>query len=388
MTTAKRILLIRDGDFFIHLAQLAAVLHQHGCDVEVLNTSNAEPEPLYRDLVAETRRLGIACHLVAGRGSRLESLVLAAAFRLRVITKYNVVTPYKIREAAKLLRSRPPFDLIIAIDPPSLFLAHQLFRTQLHRVVEHSLEISDESHRDFQTSRSERGFRLFERAVLPQLAALIIQDRFRAAVLLRRTTEAARVRVIHFPVALSGPGREKSAPSIHAKLIFFGGIWSPAFLDALEAIADALRPGQRLLIRGGRGTVRPTVRSANVDLSTDPVPFDEVNDVIAAADIGIALYPNAEANSRCSAFASEKVARYLQCGLPFIAFRSEDYECLQARTGCCELVDSYAEVPDAVQKIVDDYGRYARGAAAAFADCYAHERTVPALLRELMKAVP
>lgn len=383
-----RILLVRDGDFFIHVSQLALLLKRHGCDVEVLSTMNAEPEPLYRDLIATTRAGQVPCHVVTGRGSALESKLLAAAFTARLITKRNVITPHKIRESLKVLATRPPFDLVIAIDAPALFLAHQLFRSELHRVMEYSLEISDESHRDFQTSRTERHLRLFERSVLPKLGALIIQDRFRAQVLLRRVAGAGRVRVIHFPVAISGSGRLKARASEAVKVIFFGGLWSAEFLGELQRIADRLLPGQMMLIRGGRGAVRAPVGGSKADLSTAPIPFDKVNDVIAAADIGIALYPSHEANSRCSAFASEKVARYLQCGLPFIAFHHEDYAFLREQTGCCELVSSYDEVPTAVSVIADHYERYARGAANAFARFYDHDTTGPALLRQLAGGAP
>jgi hypothetical protein len=127
-----------------------------------------------------------------------------------------------------------------------------------------------------------------------------------------------------------------------------------------------------------------SISSAGFELSTGPIPFDRVNDEIAGADIGLALYPHNEANSRISAFASEKVARYLQCGLPFIAFRSEDYAYLQAETGCCELVDSYAEVPAAVNRIMDNYESYQRGAVAAFNRFYCHDTTGPALVRALV----
>ena len=383
-----RILLVRERDFYIHLAQLAQLLSRHGCDVEVLNTTNAEPEPLYRDLVTEVRAAGIACHLVVGRAAPAASALLAAAYRLRLITKRNVITPFKVRESLKVLSTRAPFDLVIAFDPVSLFLATQLFRSELGRIVEYSLEISDESHVDFRASRAERSFRRFERRVLPKLRALMIQDRFRAAVLLRRVRRADAVRTIFFPVAMAGAGR-KPAPGLRtpgaATVIFFGGVWSAAFLRELQAIAAGLRDGQRLVVRGGRGTVTPgPVSGPRFELNTEPIPFERVNDVIATADIGLALYPHNEANSRISAFASEKVARYLQCGLPFIAFRSEDYGYLQAETGCCELVDSYSDVPAAVNRIMETYESYQRGAVAAFARFYGHDTTGPALVRALV----
>jgi glycosyltransferase involved in cell wall biosynthesis len=381
---ATRILLIRDGDFFIHLQQLAELLHERGCDVEVLHTANAEPEPLYRDLLAKTRGLGIACHLVHSRGSWLEQKLIAMAFRAGAITTRSVITPHKVRSARRLLAGRPPFDAVIAIDPASLLLACRLFPDRLDRIVDYSLEVSDESHRDFQTSRVERHLRLFERAMLPKIGALLIQDRFRARVLLQHVRDAAKVTTIYMPVAINGAARPpRSDPRPPFTVLFFGGLWSAELLGELEGISRALRDGQRLRIQGGRGTVRPLVASPNLEISTEPVPFDRVNDVIAAADLGLAVYPQAEANSRCSAFAGEKVARYLQCGLPFIAFDNEDYAFLRDETGCCELVRSYDEIPAAINTIVDNYERYQRGARLAFEKYYWRGASASALMRYL-----
>lgn len=386
---ASRILLVRDGDFYIHVQQLAELLTQHGFDVEVLHTANAAPEPLYRDLIAKTRGHGVRCHLVHEQGSWLETRVMALAFRAGLITTLSVITPHKMRRARRLLAERPSFDAVIAYDPASLLLACRLFPHRLDRVIDYSLEISDESHRDFQTSRVERALRLFERSMLPKVGALLIQDRFRAQVLLRHLPDAAAVTTLYMPVAINGPARPpRPAAGTPFTVLFFGGLWSSELLRELEAVARAMRDGQRLRIQGGRGTVRPAVSGDRLEVSSEPVPFDRVNDVIAAADVGLAVYPQAEANSRCSAFAGEKVARYLQCGLPFIAFDYEDYAFLRDETGCCELVKTYAEIPGAINAIMDDYDRYQRGARLAFEKYYWRGASASALLRYLERLPP
>ncbi len=385
----QRILLVRERDFHIHLHQLAGLLADHGHDVEVLNTANGESEPLYRSLIEQVRGRNIPCHLVNGRASWIERKLIAVAFRLRLMTKRGIITPYKVRESRRILADREPFDLVIAFDPPSLFLACTLFPHELEKVIEYSLEVSDETHLDFRSSRSERSFRYFERAMLPKIGALLIQDRFRAQVLLRHIRPVQRVKTIYFPVAVGGPGLRKAPRrpgATSARVLFFGGLWTEAFLKELVALTEAFRPGQVLAIRGGRGVVGLTpLPSSNLDISTTPIPFDQVNDVIASADIGLALYPKDEANSRCSAFAGEKVARYLQCGMPIIAFQSPDYAFLQAETGCCELVTSYAEVPAAVNRIADDYDRYSEAASTAFTRFYSHATTAPGLMRDLAR---
>lgn len=379
-----RVLLVRDGDFFIHVQQLAELLVQGGHDVEVLHTGNGEPEPLYRSLIDETRRLGVVCHLVHERAPWLEDKLVAAAYQAGVTTKRGVVTPFKVRRARQLLSTGAPFDVVIAIDAPSLYLACRLFPQRLNQILEYSLEVSDESHGDFQASRAERAFRYFERAMLPRIGGLIIQDRFRAEVLLQHIPEAAQIATCFFPVAVNGPAvaGDRPHPQSPARVLFFGGLWSDQLLGEFERVSRRLRDGQVLAICGGRGTVqRPPTATDRLEISTTPIPFDRINEMIATADIGLAVYPQAEANSRRSAFAGEKVARYLQCGVPFIAFESVDYAFLQAETGCCELVRTYDEIPAAVNTILDNYPRYHRGARVAFERYYWRETTGPILLR-------
>ena len=168
-------------------------------------------------------------------------------------------------------------------------------------------------------------------------------------------------------------------------ILFFGGLWRGPLLQELETVSNALGEGQVLVVQGGRGSLRPDeVITPKFVISTRPLPFDKINEYIATADVGLALYPERTANnSRYTAFAGEKVARYAQCGVPFIAFRSEDYEFLKAETGCCELVDDYGEIPAAINKILDNYESYRRGAYAAYDQFYRIENTGAELLRAL-----
>jgi hypothetical protein len=65
------------------------------------------------------------------------------------------------------------------------------------------IEVIEEGNLSFQSSPTVRSFVDFERKVLPRLNALLIQDRYRAALLLKNSTQAARgVKVIHFPVSV------------------------------------------------------------------------------------------------------------------------------------------------------------------------------------------
>jgi hypothetical protein len=393
--TAKRILLVRDRDFFFHVHQLAALLARNGHDVEVLQTQDAAAESLYRDLVDKTQRLGITCHLVQGRASWIERKLVAIALRCRLIAKLSVITPHKIRASKRAITGKS-YDLIIAFDPTALFLACKLFPNELDKIINYSIEAIDESEWQFQRDRVMRSFRYFERLIQPKLYALMIQDRFRASLILRHCASPHTVKTIFFPVAMSGPMiggmRESltgSGPVVRvnsqARILFFGGLWSADLLAELEAVSRQLRYGQVLVIHGGRGSIRPReITTEKFVVSTTPIPFDDVNEFIASADVGLALYPDRTSNnSRYTAFASEKIARYAQCGIPFIAFHNEDFEFLRAETGCCELVREYSEIPNAINVILADYDSYRRGAIAAFHRFYSLEAAGASLLREI-----
>jgi len=385
----NRLLLVRDGDFYFHVYQLAEFLNKSGHHVEILNTFNGEIEPLYRTLVQKTQALNIKCHFINNnRAAWIERKAISSAYRGRLIDKLAVVTPYKLRKAYDALKSSEKFDAIITFDPSSLFLACKVFPGNLNNIIHYSLEISDESHLDFQESRTVRAFRYYERAALSKIRALMIQDRFRAKILLKNASNAKDVKTILFPVAMSGPAVRKASVTEgnfrQVKILFFGGLWSRHLLSQLETLSLQLKENQVMVIQGGRSSIRVTeTRQKKFIISTEAIPFDQVNDYISSADIGLAIYPNSEANSRYTAFSSEKIARYVQCGVPFIAFRNEAFEFLQAETGCCELIDNYAEIPDAIGKIVGNYGVYQRGAYEAFDTFFCLDQTGLGLLREI-----
>jgi hypothetical protein len=379
----KNILLVRDRDFFLHVFQMAELLTAAGHRVTVLNTYSQDIEPLYQDLIEKTRALGVRCLLVRDERlepgtirARLKSLVL----RCRIGLKNSVITKSKIR-AARTLLCAEQFDTIIAYDPVSLFLACRLFPNALNKIIDYSIEVIEEGHPSFQSSPTVRSFVDFERKVLTRLNALLIQDRYRAALLLKNSTQDARgVKVIHFPVSVRGPACKAQArglydiilqENVRTRILFFGGLWSPNLLEQLHNVSERLAEDEVLIIHGGRGTVNADeVVSKNLIVVRRPVAFEHLDELISSAHIGLALYPERDPNSRYTAYSSEKIARYTKAGLPFIAFANEDYEYLRKMTGCCVLVTSYEQVPDAIKEIRENYERYRRNAFRAFQKIY------------------
>lgn len=386
----KRILLVRDRDFFLYVHQLAVLLTQAGHEVDVLYTYSGSIEPLYADLLKQTQQTGARFHLVEDRSRWLVRRIMSVAYRLRLITKLATITPCKIRTAKKYLKPHPTFDYIITFDPPALFLAARIYPGSLSKIIHFSLEVIEETHPQFKNGRITKALRLYERRCLMQVGALMIQDRFRERVLKAKVPRECATPTIYYPVALPGGAHTRSPQKLvtwqqsfasRQVILFFGGLWSAELIEGLSRCSKSLGENQVIVVHGGRGCIRkfPSTTEQFI-VSTEPIPFDSINDLIASAHIGLALYPDGDLNSKYTAFSSEKIARYTQCGIPFIAFNNEDYRHLKQLFNCCELVDSYDEIPSAAQRIFDSYSEYTGNAKAAFPHFYSLENTSKNLL--------
>ena len=111
-------------------------------------------------------------------------------------------------------------------------------------------------------------------------------------------------------------------------------------------------------------TVRQEADGAKVIFSTNPVPANELDQLVSSAHIGVALYSVEELGYRAElmGLAAGKIGNYLKCGLPVVAtdiptLRSyiEEYRC-----GIC--VKGADEVKYAIECIMKDYDAYSENA--------------------------
>lgn len=106
---------------------------------------------------------------------------------------------------------------------------------------------------------------------------------------------------------------------------------------------------------------------ANVKFSTNPVPNTELDELVASADIGIALYSVEHLGYRAEymGLAAGKIGNYLKCGVPVIATRLPSLTYIE-EFKCGILVDSLNDIENACNTIRDNYSQYQ---AAAY-KCY------------------
>lgn len=101
--------------------------------------------------------------------------------------------------------------------------------------------------------------------------------------------------------------------------------------------------------------------------STMPVSNEELDKLVASAQIGIALYSLDVLGYRAEymGLAAGKIGNSLKCGVPVVATRVDSLSYLE-EYHCGLLVDSTDEVEDAIVKIMADYDNYRKGAY----ECY------------------
>jgi len=126
----------------------------------------------------------------------------------------------------------------------------------------------------------------------------------------------------------------------------------------------------------------------HVFLSTEQVPFDFLPDLIASADIGVALYyapfdsPDRGANIIHMGLSSGKLATYLQVGLPVIVSDLPTLRFIE-NYGCGLLVSNAEAVVPAIRRVLGDYDTFAANAIRCYQELYDFASKFNEVLRRL-----
>jgi glycosyltransferase involved in cell wall biosynthesis len=226
---------------------------------------------------------------------------------------------------------------------------------------------------------------LGERLHHAKAAATIIQDFDRAQVLFRDTgVDLSKATVHYVPVSVLGEPYPKRTgylretlgiPSDHKLILYFGQIWEGRYVVELAEVAQRFPDDWRLVLHGEpMGSVVEKIKQVDkrgkVVLSLQMVPSEQVPEVIASADVGLLFYSGRSHNERLTAFASEKMALYMQCGVPFIAFDHCGFKRLAEEEGCGVVVQRLEELPEAVDKILRNPETFRASAQRSFAQHY------------------
>ena len=108
-------------------------------------------------------------------------------------------------------------------------------------------------------------------------------------------------------------------------------------------------------------------------VSLEIVDQNSIQKIIASSDIGLVFYDNNNVNERLTAFSSEKIALFMQSGVPIITFNNETYSELYNRTECGIAIDDLESLNNAAVTIFNNYNQYRTNAYRAFDELYSFE---------------
>jgi hypothetical protein len=166
-------------------------------------------------------------------------------------------------------------------------------------------------------------------------AATIVQTRERARALCEDTgVELSEATIFYVPVSVLGAASCKPATLLHDLLglpkdqkivLYFGHICAERYAMELTRAAQRFHDDWTLVMHGwGEPSTFEQIRNLDkrdkVALSLEMVDSDRIGEVVSSAAAGIVLYRPRPLNDRLTAFASEKMALYMQHRLPFVSF--------------------------------------------------------------------
>ncbi len=135
-------------------------------------------------------------------------------------------------------------------------------------------------------------------------------------------------------------------------------------------------------------------RLPNVVLSTEPLPVDEYEQLVASADIGLALYKpvppsrSTQKNIQTMGLSSGKFSFYVKYGLPVISVGQQTYAQLLVDYAFGENLDSFREMPAALNRVRSNYAHHRAEAQRLFSeklDFDAHWPKLSTRLLEILK---
>lgn len=272
---------------------------------------------------------------------------------------------------------RRNYTALIGMDRSAVIPAVWACRGIKTQVVYFSLEIHlSGGDRRFRSRLLKR----LERYAHRRVAFTIVQDRERA----RHLAQDNGVDPEDFflvPVAALGETYASKTTYLHERLGIPGNkrlVLSAGGIAHYNLCAELARSAQGwpedwvLVIHGYvpdptyLDELRPYCTDGKVHLSTELVPYEDLDALMASADVGVALYKDLGPNFQHIALSSGKLAQYVKVGLPVVVTAFPGVQRLLETERCGIGVVDVDEVQDAITQILASYASFRD---AAF-DCY------------------
>ena len=402
----KKIAVFQYGWLLSQLGYLVKSLSEEGFHVDVfLHECNME---FYQ--ISDEERIRV--HLTDRPGEEAAQPVTARVVaRLKSLVKNTWIEPLAIRTRILLRKLTPEFMLpggmklipktlvdealrviadenyvcLIGVEKAGLIWAGLVGERTGLPWMYYSLELltsDNDVFYDYDLVRYSRAEKLYHQKAV----ATIIQDQDRADVLLK-DNKVKNQKVIFLPVSIVGEVIPKSSDYLRAEydipkdtviVLQFGHIHEWRFCEEVMLEAGDFGEGIVLVMHGkypeGKEKYSHLISNGRVVLSDKLVPNSELGKLISSADIGLALYRESPVNDSLTGSASEKLALYLQAGVPVIMFDYPSFRQMNDKYQFGVGIRTLKELGPAIETILKNYSYYRENAFEAFVDHYEFRR--------------
>ncbi|MGC1307613.1 MAG: hypothetical protein WA885_10310 [Phormidesmis sp.] len=311
------------------------------------------------------------------------------------------IPSYVIDEVDAVVSRTKNYHCLIGIEKTGLVWAGNLSDKYHMPYVYFSLELYTKAHSFYKTSFLNKLIKKAEEKYHFRSDLTIIQDSKRAEVLLRDNGLEEHASVIYLPVSMTGSNHDAKSSFLQDNfyleddqivILQFGKI--DRYGSELTEVAQYFPHNWQLILHDGIlatdkqiALIKKLDANNKVTLSLKRLKNSEnIKQLVASAHIGLVFYPGSNENDKLTAFSSEKLALYLQCGVPVVTFDHPGYEVIE-KTGCGISISQLSEIGGAVRKILEKYELYCQNARNAFLKYYCFENNVVSVV-DAIKSLP
>jgi len=227
----------------------------------------------------------------------------------------------------------------------------------------------------------------------------LIQDEGRAKVFVKENG-IDRNRLLFLPVSTSGPAVTKKSdyfqklfdlPPEKKIIIYAGHIIDWAMCKEIVE-ASGLWPKDYVLVMNSWKAINAEeayfqetvgVSGRNCFFNTRPIPAELFPEALSSADVALMFYRPIDENFTEIGSSSNKLAHYLQAGLPVVASRFPSVQEIFGRYGCGLTVPHPGDAAPALEAIFAQYESFRQGAYRAFRDHYDFDRAFSAIQKKI-----
>lgn len=387
--------LAKDGyhvDVFLHKNRLMTDLNNWGQEDKNIHIYNINLPHAFLIKKPDVRN-----HLKSSPLYKVGKLGASIMYRLRDLMFHkillltgsdkNIINNLLIEKSIEIMQGNE-YLCLIGIEKMGLIWSGKVAQQMGIPNIYYSLELYTHKHPYIHQSNRNERIKALEEYYHKMCCATIIQDERRAKELYAdNNIDTKTMDTVCLPVSSLGECIKTKSDVIQKKfhlkndekiILYYGLIGKKRKIDELIKGTQKFPNGWKLVLHGidemkSEDLIREYNVSDKVIMSKEFFSSEDLMTFITSAAIGLVLYGNTNMNDILTAFSSEKISTYLQCGLPIIAFRYPGYEIFE-KYQCGALIDSIEDIPAAIQTILTNYPNYRNNAYRCFEDNYQYRK--------------